>query len=736
MNRELKILSRTKYIWRSVQYAESLLYGLGVGLFLSWLTSPVIAISAGCLATIVISFLLKPWKIDLEYVTLLIDRKFPQIENSTSLLLRVPEELSLVAQIQRKKLIGEVDELGFVWPPNHLLKGIAYMVMLTLLGWVAQQILPSDDALIPKYQESAVVPNQIVTTDSLGQQLPVIEEVDLTIVPPAYTGLKTIKPKTLHVMAVKRSQVYWALEANDQVSDIYLEVSGREKRKLHQTRGKFTIALTLKESGIYNFKIVGRDGQERTTDLYRLEAVDDKPPTIAINGIDQYTTFDYSDDKQISFTTLLTDDFGISDAHITATVSKGSGESVKFREEQLTFDEALPQGLKSASLTKTINLDSMKMTPGDELYFYVAALDNRVPSQQQSRTETYFLSIRDTADIEFSLAGSLGVDLMPEYFRSQRQIIIDTEKLIKDENKIAKHDFNFKSNELGFDQKTLRLKYGQFMGEESESGIAIETEESMDNPEEDDPLSGYTHDHDNDNEHNLVDTEHHEEDEDPLHQYKHNHDDPEEATLYTASIKGMLKQAMAEMWDAELYLRLYQPEKSLPYQYKALKLIKQIKNHARIYVHRIGFDPPPLKEDKRLSGDLEEVETKTQITDDSPADQYKAIKKAVETIERLLLEKNIAIKNSDFIIFEQAGIELSALAIEEPVKYLKTLAWLKKLAGNEIKDKHVLRQVLKDVNAHLIAAIPIENNDPVILTLESDSLTSNYLIHLNELLDE
>jgi len=735
MNCELKILSRTKYIWQALLYIESLLYGLGVWLFLSGLTSPVITISAGSLTTLIILLLFKPWKIDLEYVALLVDRKFPQIENSASLLLSVPEDLSLIAQIQRKKLLGVLDKLGFIWPPNHLLRGTAYLLLLTLSGWVVQQILPSDDISIPEYQQTTEATNQIVAVDSL-EQFPEINKVVLTIVPPAYTGLKTIKSKNLNAKAVKQSQLYWILEANDQVSDIYLEVSGSENQKLHLHQGKFTIALRLKENGFYNFKVVGHNGKERTTDLYRLEAIEDQPPEIALTGIDKYTTLDYVDNKKVSFRASLADDFGLSDAYITATVSKGSGESVKFREEQLTFDHALSKGAKSASLSKTINLDSMKMTPGDELYFYVEALDNRVPSQQRTRTETYFLSIRDTTDIEFSLAGSLGVDLMPEYFRSQRQIIIDTEKLIKGKRKIDTHDFNYKSNELGFDQKTLRLKYGQFMGEESESGIAIETEETVGNPEEGDPLTNYTHDHDNDNEHNLVDTEHKEDEEDPLHQYKHNHDDPEEATLYTASIKGMLKQAMAEMWDAELYLRLYQPEKSLPYQYKALKLIKQIKNHARIYVHRIGFDPPPLKEDKRLSGDLKEVKTKTQVVDKQPEDPFGSIKVAVATIDALLMEKPIYLSESDLLVFGEAGTALASFAVEEPVKYLKTLEWLKKLAGNEIEDKPQLRKVLKYVNANLIAAIPDKNNDPVPTALVSDSLTRNYLIHLNMVLDE
>ena len=60
---------------------------------------------------------------------------------------------------------------------------------------------------------------------------------------------------------------------------------------------------------------------------------------------------------------------------------------------------------------------------------------------------------------------------MPEYFRSQRQIIIDSEKLLREKKCIAKETFNARSNSLAYDQKVLRLRYGEFLGEEFESGI-------------------------------------------------------------------------------------------------------------------------------------------------------------------------------------------------------------------------------------------------------------------------
>ena len=58
--------------------------------------------------------------------------------------------------------------------------------------------------------------------------------------------------------------------------------------------------------------------------------------------------------------------------------------------------------------------------------------------------------------------------VLPAYFRSQRQIILDAEALQKDKRRIAADRFLRRSDEIGVDQRILRLRYGQFLGEEAE----------------------------------------------------------------------------------------------------------------------------------------------------------------------------------------------------------------------------------------------------------------------------
>ncbi len=320
-----------------------------------------------------------------------------------------------------------------------------------------------------------------------------------------------------------------------------------------------------------------------------------------------------------------------------------------------------------------------------------------------------------------SVDAGLGVDLMPEYFRSQRQIIIDSEKLLREKKVISKETFNARSNSLAYDQKVLRLRYGEFLGEEFESGIGPQATTDEDHAEDGDVTEKYGHVHDKDNEHNLVEEkksavkdghDHANEDKsDPLKEFTHSHDSQEEAAFFTQSIRAKLKAAITIMWDAELHLRLYVPEKSLPYQYRALKLLKEISQDSRIYVHRTGFEPPPIKEEKRLTGDLTEIKNSTALHEREHSEVYPSIGQAIRQIEHLIDLETISLTPAARSVFEKAGQELAAVAIKQPGRYLSTLTSLKALAENEV-DSSVVRPTLIEVRRALWRLLPVEIPSP------------------------
>lgn len=325
------------------------------------------------------------------------------------------------------------------------------------------------------------------------------------------------------------------------------------------------------------------------------------------------------------------------------------------------------------------------------------------PKRQSNRTETYFIQIRDTSKQMISFEGGLGVDLMPDYFRSQRQIIIDSEKLLAEKKGIKKKEFDKRSNNLAYDQKVLRLRYGQFLGEEFESGMTSEPQVAAADTapqDEEDVLEKYGHAHDTDNEHNLVEEHDHDHDHDEnnhpeeqeastLEDFMHTHDNMEEATFFIRSVKAKLRAALSMMWDAELHLRMNDPAQSLPYQYKILKLLKEISQDSRIYVHRTGFDAPPLKEEKRLTGDLDEINNPRARYRKSDEEPYPSIQKALPLVEQLLNTIPTDFESDQKAILLAAGNELAAAAIEQPDLYLQRLSALRALLDGTMSENNV-----------------------------------------------
>lgn len=697
--------------WQILSYAEAVLYAVGIVVLFYLVSKNLwVGILSFVVSMVIILVIKKPWKHSLATTGNYIDTHIDEASFSTGLLLQPEDSLSNLAKLQRYKVSEELTKrLGAIQPPNKLKQAVLVMLGLVLLGVVVQKLdlFKSVESVLRNSANETQI--QFVATDSISGKsvIPKISSQDISVTYPSYTRKGTITVSDPNIKAITGATVQWLLVFDNSVTEVYLDRMG-ELIPLQKGEKGYRIQQVVSESGFYNFKFKNEEGIEFTSDLFSLEAIPDNPPEIEILGLEQYTYFDFSDKKIVELQSAITDDYGIDEAYIIATVTKGSGESVKFREEKLNFKETISKGVKSVKATKTLDLNALKMELGDELYFYIEAFDEKQPKRNVARSETYFAVIKDTVSEQFGVEGTLGVDQMPDYFRSQRQLIIDTEKLIKDKPSITSKEFKSRSNELGFDQKALRLKYGQFMGDESEMEEApaeIESDEEGEDhdhaEDQENILKEYSHDHDGDNEHNLVAAEKAEEAEDPLHDYLHNHDDPEESTLFEESLKTKLRKALNIMWDAELHLRLNEPEKSLPFQYDALTLIQEIKNSARIYVHRIGFDPPPIKEENRLTGAIKDIENYRKNETKEVENPFEALENAVARLEQLIQQES-TFNEADNALFTAAGNELGQLAIVNPSKYLQVLQGLKRIENNTGRTMNNFKFVQKG----LLSALP------------------------------
>jgi hypothetical protein len=626
------------------------LVGTSVGLLLAVLPLPVgVAAGGGLLAALAVGWWLGALGAQQEAAILLLHRQLGGAEYSLPLLLK--PKLNIAEQLQMERLTAQATAqsrpqprplVAFQTLRPYLLALLLSGTLAGIVHWLKAQPQAMEAAVAQKGTSSSILrpspfaphPSHIATR--------------LTVQPPAYTELPARTSAELNVSAYVGSVLRWSVQMSQpQAVRVTLVNSRGEELAFARQAGTFTYQDRLLNSGLYAIRAYWtnapgraniRDSLVYQSDFYRLEARPDLPPTIRPTARELYRFHRLGDPAQVRVEAQIADDFQVRGAYIVATLARGSGENVKFRETRFPVSSG---AFRSAKVGHTLDLGKLGFAPGDELYYYWAALDNRIdasnrPEPQLTKSDTYFIVFKDTARTDEAELATMAVNILPEYFRSQRQIIIDTDKLIAKRKRLAQKVFNAESNEIGFDQKVLRLRYGQYLGEEFENQIG-----GHDPLPDNDAhlLDGYVHKHDTEKEGGgevvkpfafkmAQEAEQKQEraaahghdhggesgpkagqEQDPLaalmEQYVHNHDNGEVNTFYEQSTRSLLKMALEQMWQSELHLRLYEPEKARPFEQKALEYLKMAQQKARAYAKKSGYDPPPLKEkETRLTGEL------------------------------------------------------------------------------------------------------------------------------------
>jgi len=149
-------------------------------------------------------------------------------------------------------------------------------------------------------------------------------------------------------------------------------------------------------------------------------------------------------------------------------------------------------------------------------------------------------------------------------------------------------------------------------------------------------------------------------------------------------------------------------------------------NDSRVYVHRSGFDPPPLKEDKRLTADLSEVKTNTNLNHSNSEQDYPAIGQALIVVEKLLTDNEGILSKENRIALYHAGQELSLVAIENPLIYLKSLSLLKLLADGQLSSDQ-MHDALLQIRKSFWRFLPRQASSPNKQSASSTKLDQEFL---------
>lgn len=561
------------------------------------------------IASIVVAFavlvflLVRAWRaVDARAAVRQLDALSREVEDSTDLLLESSAEISPVQTLQRERVLARLRQHALPSIPRVPMPRFVLPIGVVLVFLIfASLFLRMSEPEKPMAGEPAAVENP-------ASRQTMIRSTRLAIEAPTYTDLPWRTESTLETEAAEGSRLRWQIHFEPEPKEAKLVFHDGKELVLAHDKDGWRAKTMLTESTLYRIVVSGAPALADDR-LYRLDAIIDQSPEIKVTAPDKTLTQLEVGQRQWPLDFEVADDYGIGDAKLAITLAQGSGELVTVSERSVRLHADAGGDSRHRRYRRQLDLSALGFAEGDDLIARLIVNDNRKPNANEARTAGYIL--RWPVDLSRESEGVEGVvqKVLPAYFRSQRQIIIDTEALIDERSQLAADRFLTRSDTIGVDQKILRLRYGQFLGEEFEAGgqkdhATSDTHDDAhdDAPTQQDALAG---DHD------------HEESAEPsagfgkadniLAEFGHTHDHAEAATLLDPATKKTLKAALAEMWQAELHLRLGEPRKALPFENRALDLIKQVQQSTRIYLARVGLELPPVDESRRLSGERKGV---------------------------------------------------------------------------------------------------------------------------------
>lgn len=547
-------------------------------------------------------------RLDRAWLVARLDAGAPPLEDSADLLFRDPAELQGFAALQRGRLERRTDALEQMdlRPPWSRWSIVGAVLVGAALGlaaafWPSTQPVDAGGRAAPR---------------SAGA--PKVTRTRLRIVPPAYTGLPAREQLALDARAPEGSRIEWVIDMAPGPDAAQLVFPGAAAVTLARRGGGWRGATTLTASTLYRLEAQGLERQR----LHRLNAVIDAAPVVRIVEPDAQLVLTRPGQTRWTPVFEVTDDYGVAPgAVLRIAVTQGEGENITVKHRTLPMTGRGDGRRKRFSVT--LDLAREGLAPGGDMIVQLAARDNRAPAPQTVDGPSVILRWPSAQGLEGGLDGMVRQTL-PAYFRSQRQIIIDAEALIADRRRIDADRFQSRSNALGADQAQLRLRYGQFMGEEAEGGgaggIALPTNDAPSRPAlptNDAPApvpAAAEADHDH-ADHDHADHDHEHDAGPPAFgsqmdvtaQFGHVHDTPEAATLFDPGTRDTLRQALNAMWGSERALRQGLPEDALPYAHRALELLKEAQQATRIFLARTGANLPPVDLSRRLSGDRDGI---------------------------------------------------------------------------------------------------------------------------------
>ena len=517
----------------------------------------------------------------------------PSFEDSAGLLLGLDAAASPIANLQKERLRTRwqaFDTFALMPRPSPapLWWNLLIVVACAATLWSWQRPLP--DAIFKRLPQPLA--------QALQAQSPALVGLQIDVQPPAYTGLPVRSHDRADIEVPEASQLRWQVRFSGEPTRAWLQFEQGPRIALQFVDGAWRATHDIRSATLY--RIVTEPAlPPAQRGLHAIQLNRDQPPQVRATTPSRSLTLRTAGQSRWPLVFAASDDHGLAaNAELRIIQTSGEGENIASSERSFVLPgrgEA-----RARTFVYVVDLARSGLSVGNDVIVQLTVRDNRQPQPQVMRSASVIL--RWPPDAIGLAEGLDGVvqRVLPAYFRSQRQIIIDAENLIVDRPRLSTEVFIRRADAIGVDQHALRLRYGQFLGEESSEPARLPTSDVDDAGEAPwQPAPDAAHPDDEPHEDNARAQEGADA---MLAEIGHAHDLPEAATLLDPQTRDVLRAALREMWQSEMHLRQGEPAQALPFANRALGYIKTVQQADRIYLPRIGNELPPIDFDRRLRG--------------------------------------------------------------------------------------------------------------------------------------
>ncbi len=274
--------------------------------------------------------------------------------------------------------------------------------------------------------------------------------------PPAYTGLAV---STVDDPAVLQAIVGSRVRIRGLGAGVTAALGADPERGAAETATGWSVAVPMPPRAMA-LRLRSRAGER----VLLLDPITDSLPQLTLDSPARDTVMRQARGP-LALAATLRDDYGLAEASFELIVSRGDGELYEFRTLRLGVQRFAPNA-RAATLTATLNLDSLALAPGDLVHLRAVASDrNDVTGPGRGASETRTLRVARSDEYD-----SVAVDPAPpsepeKDALSQRMILQQTRELVARAPRIGRSATERESRRIAVDQTKLRQRVGRVVFE-------------------------------------------------------------------------------------------------------------------------------------------------------------------------------------------------------------------------------------------------------------------------------